>query len=120
MIIVFKFSKRSPCVAYLRTSRIYLPRELVYPRYGADERLVNLSRLNPSVPYQSFGCYKVIELQRAYVECMGTMYCIRDSRAEKADESIIYSPLSYEETRFLLSRISHRRMIYVLHGKYYI
>jgi len=41
-------------------------------------------------------------------------YCIRDSRAEKADESIIYSPLSYEETWFLLSRISHQRIIYVL------
>lgn len=38
--------------------------------YGAEERLVNLSRLNPSVPYQSFGCYKVIELQEVYVECM--------------------------------------------------
>lgn len=56
--------------------RICLYRGVVYPRYGADERLVNLSRLNPSVPYQSFGCYKVIELQRAYVECMGTIVSV--------------------------------------------
>ena len=109
IMIAFEFNKRFICVVCLWSSRSY--RGLVYPCCGASERLVNLSRLNLSVPYQSFGSYKVIELQKAYVECMRVIVCICDSRIERERErererrweieSIIYSLLSRKETRFL-------------------